>query len=172
MTQETTPETMGEQTCPMCLKPSLSLCEFSKDIPFFGVTYFFSMNCDNCQYYKSDLESAEEKEPSKYTININKDDLNIRIVRSSYSTVKIPTLKMDIKPGPSSNGYISNIEGIINRFTKILEQIRDGSEDKSARKSVKNQLKKISDFKFGTQELKIIIEDPTGNSMIISPKAV
>lgn len=169
----TNPQIVSGQTCPMCLKPTLSLTEFDKEIPYFGTTYFFSMECSNCDYYKADLEAANQYDPCKYTFITDgkEEDLKVRVVKSASATIKIPTLKMSVAPGPTSNGYVSNVEGIINRFQKMLEKVRDQSDDKTDRKSVKRQLKKILDFKSGRQEIKIVLEDPTGNSMIISPDA-
>jgi zinc finger protein len=74
-------------------------------------------------------------------------------------------------PGPASIGFISNIEGILSRFEKIIEDEYKDSEDDETKKHAKNLLKKIRKVKFGDVPLKIIIEDPSGNSAIISQKA-
>ena len=79
---------------------------------------------------------------------------------------------MSVTPGPASNGYVSNVEGILNRFKKILEDERDLSDDDAARKHAKNLLKKLWKVKTGDMELKIVIEDPSGNSAILSKDVV
>lgn len=159
------------QKCPMCHKNTLALTEDEKEIPYFGKVFIFSMNCSACKYKVSDVESATKKLPSKYTFTIEKNkDMKIRIVKSSNATIKIPQLRMSVKPGPASEGYISNIEGILDRFVKIIESEKQ-SEDEKIRKHAKNLLKKIRKVKYGDIKLKIIIEDPAGNSAIISEKA-
>jgi len=166
------PNELKNQVCPICKKKTLTLMEDEKEVPYFGKVYFFSMNCSNCKYHKADVESAERRDPCKYNFEINsEDDLNVRVVKSSEATVKLPFI-MAIEPGPSSNGYITNIEGILNRVKYAIEAARDGEEDKNAKKKAKNLLKKLQKVMWGQEKLKIIIEDPSGNSAIISDKAV
>lgn len=164
--------TLEKQPCPMCRNNTLTLTEFTRDVPFFGKVFLFSMNCSSCNYHKADVEPAEQREPSKYTIEISgEEDMKIRVVKSSSATVRIPRITT-ISPGESSNGYITNVEGLLSRVKKIIEHLRDEAEDKSERKKAKNMLKKIQDVMWGRDSLKITIEDPTGNSAIISEKAL
>jgi zinc finger protein len=163
---------LENQPCPMCNKKTLTLLEEVTEVPYFGKCYLFSMKCSSCHYYISDVEAEEQKEPSRYTIETSSEkDMQIRIVKSSAATVKIPGLKVTITPGPASIGYISNIEGVLERVKKILEEQRDFAEEGSVKKTAKNLLKKLWKATLGDIPLKIIIEDPSGNSAIISPKA-
>ncbi|MBR9691068.1 ZPR1 zinc finger domain-containing protein [Candidatus Woesearchaeota archaeon] len=165
------PATMGGQKCPMCSKKTLTLMEDEREIPYFGLVYVFSMSCSKCKYHKADVEAAEKGEPAKWTIDVNsEDDLRIRVVKSGEATVKIPRI-MTIESGPGSNGYVTNVEGILNRVKVMLEKTRDDAEDKSDRKKAKNMLKKVQNALWGRESMKIIIEDPSGNSAIISDKA-
>lgn len=164
-------DVLKNQKCPMCYKDTLTLTEDEKEIPYFGKVFIFSMKCENCSYYVSDVESAEQKEPTRYTFETSSEkDMQVRVVKSSTATIKIPQLRMSVRPGPASEGYISNIEGILERFVKIIEDERD-DEDDAVKKHAKNLLKKLRKVKFGDIKLKIIIEDPSGNSAIISDKA-
>jgi zinc finger protein len=165
-------ETLEKQPCPMCMQRAMTLTEDTKEIPYFGKVYLFSMTCLNCKYHKADIECAENKEPSRFTVEIDSEkDLNIRIVRSSHCTVKIPHL-MAIEAGESANGYITNVEGILNRMQYALEIAKEDAEDDEDKKKIKNLMKKIINIKWGKEKVKLIIEDPTGNSAIISEKAV
>lgn len=166
------PSVLGKQPCPMCGKKTLTLTEAEREVPYFGRMYIFSMSCSNCDYHKADVEAAEKQEPVKWTMEVSgKDDLGVRIIKSSTATVRIPFVTT-IESGPASNGYVTNIEGILNRVKKIVEDIRDNSDDKSERKKAKNILKKLQKVIWGKEKLKLIIEDPEGNSAIISDKAV
>jgi len=168
-------EELKGQKCVFCGKDTLTLMEDEVDVAFFGKVFIFSMNCANkeCNYSKSDLEAAEIKEACKLTFNVESaEDLKVRVVKGSNATVKVTGLKMSVRPGPASNGYISNIEGVLNRFKKIIERVRDNSDDSKERKSAKNLLKKLWKVECGDLPLKIVIEDPTGNSSIISERAV
>ncbi|MBI2144108.1 ZPR1 zinc finger domain-containing protein [Candidatus Woesearchaeota archaeon] len=161
---------MGE-LCPACSQKSLALMEREQEIPFFGKVFLFSMTCSSCKFHKADVECAEQREPVKCSIEVSgSDDMSIRVVKSSQATVKIPYVA-DILPGESSNGYVTNIEGILQRVKHQVEVVRDTEEDEAAVQKAKSLIKKINRAVWGDEKLKIIIEDPGGNSAIISDKA-
>ncbi|MBU1112026.1 MAG: ZPR1 zinc finger domain-containing protein [Nanoarchaeota archaeon] len=159
------------QECHLCGKKTLTLREEEVDVPHFGRVFIFSMQCDSCNFRKADLEPAEQKDPATYTFEIDsEDDLNIKVVKSAEATLKIPRI-ITIEPGPASEGYITNIEGDIERVKKIIQSAMDSEEDHDAKKKAKNLIKKLNNAQLGREKLKIIISDPTGNSAIISDKA-
>lgn len=163
---------LKNQVCPVCRKKTLTLAEGETDVPFFGKVFIFSMNCSSCKYAKSDVEAAEKKEPCKYTFDISSEkDLKVRFIKSSEATVKIPHM-MTMSPGPGSIGFVTNIEGMLQRVKEIIESTRDSAEDNAEKKKAKNMLKKLMKVMWGREKLKIILEDPSGNSAIISDKAV
>jgi zinc finger protein len=160
------------QDCPVCHTKNLTLTESEREVPYFGKVFLFSMTCSSCKYHKADIEASENKEPSRYSVDIESEqDLTIRVVKSSAATVKIPHVTT-ITPGPASNGYVTNVEGILNRVKHEVESLRDSADEEEDRKKAKNLLKKLQRVLWGQEKLKIIIEDPTGNSAIISDKAV
>lgn len=168
----TEPDILKGQTCPMCNKNTLTLSESSIEVPYFGRLFLFSMECSGCKYKKADVEAEQQKPACKFTFEVaSKDDLNVRIVKSSEATIKIPHVG-SIEPGPASEGYVTNVEGIIQRIKQQVEAIRDAEEDEDAKKKAKNLLKKIQKVLWGDEKIKIIIEDPSGNSAIISEKAI
>ncbi|MEK6869363.1 MAG: ZPR1 zinc finger domain-containing protein, partial [Nanoarchaeota archaeon] len=158
--------------CPLCHQKTLALMERETEVPYFGKVFLFSMTCSNCKYHKSDVESVEQKEPCKYTFEISsEEDMKVRVVKSSEATVKIPHIST-ITPGPASQGFVTNIEGILNRVKYQIETLRDTAEDDEDRKKAKNLLKKLLNIMWGREKQMIVIEDPSGNSAIISDKAV
>ena len=166
------PEELSGQECPMCGKKTLTLTEDERDIPYFGRSYLFSMTCTSCKYHKADIEAAEQKAPSKFSLDIDgEEDMKIRIVRSSQATVKIPRV-VTIEPAIASNGYITNVEGIIERVKQQIGSSIEDEDDETKKKQARKLLKKINRAVWGQDELKIIIEDPSGNSSIVSEKAV
>ena len=169
---EEEPEVLAGQTCAFCRQNTLTLTEQKKEIPYFGEVYVFSMSCSNCKYHKADVESVEQREPTRYTLEVsNEEDLKIRIVKASSGTVKIPHVTT-IEPGEAANGYVTNVEGILRRVKHAIETARDAAEEDEDVTKAKNLLKKINRVLFGDEKIKIIIEDPAGNSAIISDKAV
>jgi len=163
--------TLKDQPCPVCNQKKLSLTEAEIEVPFFGKLYVFGMHCDNCKYHKSDVEAAEKKEPCKYVFEVSgKEDLQVRVIRSSEGIIKFERVG-SIEPGPAAEGLITNIEGLINKIKEQIEKIRDLEEDDDAKQKAKNLLKKLMKVIWGEEKLKITIEDPSGNSAIISEKA-
>lgn len=160
-------QTLEGETCPVCGKKELVLSEAQDDIPYFGKVFIFGMNCKACGYNKSDIEAAEQRPPIKQTFEVkSKEDLNVRVVRSSEATIKIPHVG-NLEPGAAAEGFVTNVEGVIERFKKQIEVIRDTAEDDEDRKKAKNLLKKLQRVLWGDETLKITIEDPSGNSGII-----
>ena len=165
-------EDFEHQNCPLCHEKTLMLTEKEMEVPYFGKVYLFSMTCLSCKYHKADVESLEEKEPCRYTFEIgSEEDMKVRVVKSSEATVKIPHITT-ITPGAVSQGYVSNIEGILRRVKTQIESIKETSDDDEDRKKAKNLLNKLMKIMWGQEKQKIIIEDPSGNSAIISDKAV
>ena len=166
------PETIEGQPCTFCGKNTLTLMQQKREIPYFGEVFLFSMTCQTCKYHKSDVETAAEHEPARYSIEVSsEEDMNIRIVKSSWGTVKIPHV-ITIESGEAANGYITNVEGLLNRVKHAIEIARESAEDDAEKTKAKNLLKKLQKVMWGQEKLKIIIEDPTGNSAIISEKAI
>jgi len=164
-------ESLGGQDCPICHTKNLTLTEQEREIPYFGMVYLFSMTCSHCKYHKADVECSEKHEPMKYTIEVSsEEDMKIRIVKSAEAIVKIPHI-MTMEPGAAAQGFITNIEGLLMRAKNAIETAKNDSEDKADQKKAKNMLKKIQKVMWGQDKLKIIIEDKTGNSAIISEKA-
>ena len=163
---------LEHQPCPICHEKQLTLIEDEQEIPYFGKVFLFSMECAACKFRKADVEAAARKEPTKYTLEVDsEEDMKIRVVKSSEATVKIPQMKMSVTPGPVSEGYISNIEGVLTRFEKVIEDEKETAEDEDVKKQAQKLLKKLRRVKWGQEKLKIILEDPSGNSAIISEKA-
>ena len=134
------------EKCPMCQKNTLLLYETEQDIPHFGKVLLFGMKCNDteCNYKQNDVEVEKQSEPCKIEFTIqNSKDLNTRVVKSSEASVFIPKLKMDVRPSIAAEGYVSNVEGVLQRFKKILESERDATDEDDVRTKAKNLLKKL-----------------------------
>jgi zinc finger protein len=171
MTDEPSFEVIENEKCPICGANELTLTEAERDIPFFGPVALFSMDCNACKYHKADVESVQEHPPARFVFEItSEEDMKVRIIKSSAAMVKIGTVG-SIEPGEAANGYVTNVEGVLNRIKKHIESIKDMSDDADEVKKAKNHLKKLTRVMWGQEPMKITIDDPTGNSAIISDKA-
>jgi zinc finger protein len=130
------------------------------------------MTCSACKYHKADIEAVDQKEPCKYEFEISsEEDMKVRVVKSAEATVKIPHI-VTITPGPAAQGFVTNVEGILNRVKHQIEFAKESEEEEEDKKKAKNMLKKLTRIMWGQEKQKMIIEDPSGNSAIISDKAI
>ena len=160
------------ESCPLCHEKTLVLTEREHEVPYFGKVFLFSMTCSNCKYHKADVETMEQKEPCKYEFEISsEEDMKVRVVKSSEATVKLPHI-VTITPGPAAQGFVTNIEGILNMVKYQIESAKDMEEGEDEKKKANNLLKKITRITWGQEKQKLILEDPSGNSAIISDKAI
>lgn len=154
-------------TCPLCNEPLIITWQ-GNDIPYFGKVMHTSANCP-CGFRYADTLNLSEKEPSSYTFKVLKpEDLNTRVVRSNSGTIEMPELGVLIEPGPASESFISNIEGVLERFCKVLSITQKDPESKEKTEQI---LEQIQDIRDGKSPLTICIKDPQGNSGIISSRA-
>ncbi len=163
------PLTVTRSTCPLCNK-ELVTNWVEQDIPFFGEVMHITSLCE-CGFRYSDTLIMSQHEPVHFEFTIKcRDDLDARVVRSTSGTIKIPELGVDIEPGPASESFVSNIEGVLDRVEEILDMVvRWGEEEKTERA---RELKCIIDkIKAGESEVTVVIEDPMGNSAILAENA-
>jgi zinc finger protein len=166
--------------CPACAVGIIEVLQDQVDIAHFGEVMISTLICPKCGYRSSDIVPLLNRPPRRYSIIIDgPQKLNTRVVRSGSSTVRIPEIGGRIDPGLFSDGYITNIEGILRRFLDILFQIlrdlmsnpQDENNDiRIARtKEIITLLEHIADGDIspGTS-ITIILEDPLGNSSIIT----
>ncbi len=162
---------MVEITCPSCGKRTeLVILEY--DVPYFGKIMLTSINC-NCGFKHNDCIVLGVKDPVRYSIKVG-DDLFAKVIRSTSGTIRIPEIGVTIEPGPASQAFITNVEGILDRVRDIVLMAmrwRREEGDEKAVKKCEEILETIDDAINGKKELTLILEDPLGNSMIASRKA-
>jgi len=155
--------------CPICSgKDSLKIIVNELDIPYIGKVLESTMICDKCKYKTNDVMPLDLKEPKRYILKINsEEDLKKRVVRSSKGYIFIPELGFEVKPGVASEGYVSNVEGVLNRLDRALNLLKDGAEKEEEKKKCNEIIEKLNKIKEGKESCTLIIEDPTGHSVII-----
>ncbi|WP_405275912.1 ZPR1 zinc finger domain-containing protein [Methanobrevibacter sp.] len=141
------------------------------EIPHFGKVLETSIQCPECGFKHSDIIALEQNEPAKYVLEINKNTLTVRVVRSQSATVSIPEIGVKVEPGPKSEGYVTNVEGILNRFEDAVKKALNLFDDEPSQINGKNTLNKIQELKKGNGTATLIIQDPFGQSKIVSDSA-
>ncbi|RLI80775.1 hypothetical protein DRP07_08665 [Archaeoglobales archaeon] len=153
--------------CPACGR-EVKILSSVYEVPYFGRILLTSISCE-CGYKHSDSIITEIKEPRRYTIKIESGNLFTKVIRSSSGTIRIPEVGVDIEPGPASQAFITNLEGILTRVEDIVKVARKWNSDDSEKvKRCNLILEKIDRTLKGEEKLTLILEDPFGNSAIIS----
>jgi len=152
--------------CPVCNGEAFMI-NTSDEIPFFGKFVFFTLTCKKCNFKRSDVMSTEMREPSCYIAEIKKpEDMTTKIIRSSTSTVLIPELGITIEPGEVADGYITNMEGLLERVENVVS-IMTKADSKQVVEAARKRLEKVRKAKAGKLKFKVILKDPFGNSGLI-----
>ena len=141
------------------------------EIPHFGKVLETTLLCPSCGFRHSDVIALEQNDPAKYVLEINKNNLSIRVVRSQSATVIIPEVGVKVEPGPKSEGYVTNVEGMLTRFEDAVIKALNLFDDEESQTNAKNTLDHIRELKKGNGTTTLIILDPFGQSNIVSEKA-
>lgn len=158
--------------CPVCKgKNSLEMTSKTEEIPYFGEILESTILCRECGYRHSDTICLEQKDPVRYSLTIKKNNLNARVVKSQSATLRIPELGLKVEPGPKSQGYVSNVEGVLGRFESAIATAIEWAEDETTVKNALKILENIENLKSGEFSATLIIEDPFGHSTIIHDNA-
>lgn len=91
----------------------------------------------------------------------------MRVIKSGTATVSIPEFGATITPGSYSEGYISNVEGILDRMEDALTFMLGSAKGKSLQRGEK-MLKQIRMAREEKPQFTLVIKDPLGNSAIVS----
>jgi zinc finger protein len=86
------------------------------------------------------------------------------------ATVRIPELGVEIDPGPACTGFVTNVEGVLDRIENVVKGALLWAESRE-RENAEKLLEQIARARAGTLPFTLILDDPRGNSAIISDKA-
>ena len=155
--------------CPQCsVEESLTMLTISSEIPYFGEHTQITVLCDKCGWKHTDFIPSDGEKPGFSSLVIDSEKKNAaRVVRSSSCTIRIPELDLEVSPGGSSSGYVTNIEGVIKRFENAIETIIRGSDEDQDREIARQILERLRMVKEGGENVRLELLDPRGRSQII-----
>lgn len=158
-------------TCPAC-GGEIRIVHHRLDIPHFPDLLLVAIACDACGYRHTDTIILGEGDPVRWTVRVEEpDDLAIRVARSTTGTIEIPELGLAVEPGTACEGFVTNIEGILSRFEQAVETILANPESEDERAAALRVQEMIGAAREVAFPFTVIIEDPAGNSMLVSEKA-
>ena len=164
-------QTVVPGPCPSC-NTEIEYLYKTENIPYFSDILIISAICPSCGYKFVDTQLLKHGEPARYSVTIDvEEDLAIRVVRSMSASIEIPEFGVRIDPGPTCQGFISNVEGVLDRIATVVNMtFRWGTDEE--KENATALLANIARVKTGTFPVTLILEDPSGNSGIIADKTV
>ncbi|MDO5844113.1 MAG: ZPR1 zinc finger domain-containing protein [Methanocorpusculum sp.] len=157
--------------CPDC-GTEIGYIYDTENIPYFSDILLISAVCSKCGFKLVDTMLLNEREPCSWELKAETpEDLNARVVRSSQGEIDLPDFGINIMPGPACEAFVSNIEGVLQRAedgVRTAVRASDGEETKRA----KEILADIEKAKNCQMPFTVRIIDESGNSGIVSSKAV
>ncbi len=159
--------------CPVCQGTNVIHRSALLDLPYFGEAVQTTVLCEDCGYRHGDLLLLRAKEPMRATLRVDRrDHLDARVARSSSATVRIPELGARVDPGPGSEAFVSNVEGLLHRFRDAARSSEALASSKRARAAAERAIARLDACISGGRAFTLILEDPTGNSDILHTETV
>lgn len=156
--------------CPCCDSNSTTPSQTEYAGEQFGSVLLTVTTCQNCGYRHTDVTTLATHEPIVLSAKIaSLEDLNMRVIKSGTATVSIPEFGATVTPGPYSEGYILNIEGVLTKIEDALILMLSSAKGKSLQRG-ERMLKRIRAAKERKPSFTFVLQDPFGNSALISPK--
>ena len=166
-------ESKIDVSCVICgFDGGLSMLAHTEEIAYFGEHTQVTLTCPDCGWRQTDFIPAEAREGSAHTYRIDSiDDLQVRVIRGSACTVRLLELDLEVRPGSHSTGYVSNIEGVLNRFQDVVDMVgRQASieGDDGAITELEQLTQAMLEVRGGQREVTLELLDPHGHSMILT----
>jgi zinc finger protein len=162
-------QTVVPGPCPCC-NTEIEYLYKTENIPYFSDILIISAICPSCGYKFVDTQLLKQADPARYTMSVEaEDDLEVRVVRSMSASIEIPELGVRIDPGPACEGFVSNVEGVLDRIEQVVKGVLSWGTDVEKENAVA-LLADIARARAGTFPVTLILEDPSGNSGIIAEK--
>ncbi len=142
--------------CPICGRDA-KIINREHEVPHFGKVLLSTVICPHCGYKHSDIIFLEEKGEKREKLKVNDPrKLNYYVIRSATGRIEIPELGLELTPGPFSDGFITTVEGVLDRFLRVARILH-----------AKEAEEKIKEAMEGKIPFTLIIEDPRGLSKIV-----
>ncbi|MCA1813903.1 MAG: ZPR1 zinc finger domain-containing protein [Halobacteriales archaeon] len=157
--------------CPACQSMGLMLRTMTQTMPYFGDVLLTTVQCDACGFKHSDTMVMTQRPPARHTLRVaEKQDLEARVVRSHSGTYRIPELGFAAEPGEGSESFVSNVEGVLGRVQEVLVRARLMFPDVARQARAEELLALLARMVQGEEPFTLVLEDPFGNSAILSER--
>lgn len=152
----------SEGRCPVCDSEGLEISDYVYEVPYFGKIMIEVWKCSSCGYKKSDVSTLEHRGEVKIVFSVKEPrDLNALVVKSSTANIEIPELGVEIFSGPAAQGYITTIEGLLER---VLDNTPSECFEENSHCS--EFVEKVKRAMNGEISFTVVLTDPYGKSAI------
>ena len=178
--------------CPICsIEGEVKMIAHVDEIPYFGEHTQVTVLCNACGWRQTDFIPAEGKKSGAWKLVIDSPEkLLARVIRSSSCTVRVDELDLVVNPGSNSTGYVSNVEGVLNRFVDVINMVMRDVQNEALQHAaggieegfgdtmeaidkLEKMLTTIESMKEkGSTPITLELLDPNGHSMIIHEDSV
>jgi zinc finger protein len=156
--------------CPVC-NTDIQYLYQTEEIPYFSEILIISALCPSCGWRYVDTQLLKNAEPSRWELTIESpEDMMVRVIRSMTGVISIPELGIRIDPGPACEGFISNVEGVLDRVENVLTNLHNWAESDGEKGRVHDLRGKLQEVREGRLPVTLIIDDLSGNSAIIDDR--
>lgn len=166
-------ESTIEVSCIACgYEKGISMLAHTEEIAYFGEHTQVTLACPSCGWRQTDFIPAQARDGSCQTYRIaSAEDLQIRVIRGSACTVRLLELDLEVRPGSHSTGYVSNIEGVLNRFQDVIDMVGRQAAAEGNQEAI-TQLATLTEamleIREGQRDATLEFLDPHGHSMILT----
>lgn len=148
--------------CINCGELSFKVSLYIYRAPIVGDILLEHGRCNSCGFSKSDVSVLNYGNPKTIRVRIESvNDLRAVVVKSASASISIPELGIEVMPGPAAYGYITTVEGILERVLDVIPS--DCINDVECTRKVN----RIRDAMDGKEKFTLIIRDPLGRSTVI-----
>ncbi|XP_034838937.1 zinc finger protein ZPR1 isoform X1 [Maniola hyperantus] len=144
-------------------------------IPHYKNVVIMSFSCPSCGYQNNEIQpggaTAELGIRWKLCVE-SSEDLNRQVVKSDYTSVKIPEVDFEI-PAQSQKGEVTTVEGILTRAVSGLKQDQEKrrAEHPDAAAQIDAFVERLEALRSVATPWTLLLEDISGNCFIENPEA-
>ncbi|MHA1725526.1 MAG: ZPR1 zinc finger domain-containing protein [Promethearchaeota archaeon] len=156
--------------CPVCDEGILEISHHVHDLLDGDKMLIIKFECKQCNFHKNDIIPLTTNiEPGIMTLRIScPEDLKSKIYRAPTGKLEIPELELLVEPGPKSSFYITNVEGILERFKEAVSIfLKEISVDDPKREKIVKILEALDKALEGNLNFTVILTDFEGGSYIL-----
>lgn len=166
-------ESTIDVSCIICgFSEGLTMLAHTEEIAYFGEHTQVTLTCPGCGWRQTDFIPAEAREGNCQSYRIDSiEDLQVRVIRGSACTVRLVELDLEVRPGSHSTGYVSNIEGVLNRFQEVIDMVgrqATSEENTVAVSELASITEAMLEIRDGRRGATLEFLDPHGHSMILT----